>query len=647
MNKIERIKYLVEFLNKANKAYYQEDRELISNFEYDKLYDELVKLEKEENFILSSSPTLKVGYEASKKLEKKEHETHLISLDKTKSVEDLEDFIKDKEGILSLKLDGITIALFYEDGILKEALTRGDGIFGEVVTNNAKVFSNVPLTIPYKNKLLIRGEALIKYSDFYEINEKIELEEEKYKNPRNLASGSVRQLDANITKERRVNFIAFSLISSELGYKNVSEELEFLEKQGFSVVEHKKIDKNNLREGVEFFSLEVKNLDFPCDGLVLTLNDIEYGKSLGRTAKFYKNAISFKWQDELKETRLKSIEWNASRTGLINPIAIFDEVELEGTKVTRASLHNLSMVEKLELGIGDRIRVYKANMIIPQIEENLDKTNNIEIPKFCPVCKEKTTIKKDKEARFLCCENENCRAKAINKFVLASSRDVLNIDGLSKATLEKFVELGFLKELSDIYKLKRYKEEIINLEGFGEKSYYNLIEAIEKSRETSFDKFLSALSISMLGKTNAKLLKEYFEEDIEKIKVAKEEELKKIKGIGEVLAKAIVSYFSDDNKLREFDNLLKELNIVKSKKTEDLKLKDLNFVITGSTNKFENRNKLKEFIEENAGKVLSSISKNVDYLINNDLTSNSSKNKKAKDLGIKIISEDEFLELLK
>lgn len=649
MNKIERIKYLIDILDKANKAYYQEDKELMSNKEYDELYDELLLLEKETGLILSSSPSIKVGYEVLSSLPKREYTIPMLSLDKTKSVKDLENFIEDKKALLSWKLDGLTVVLDYNEGKLFRASTRGNGLVGEVVTDNVKNFLNIPLEISFKGELSVRGEAVIKYSDFNVINSKIEDEEQKYKNPRNLVSGSVRQLDPKITKERRVNFFAFSLISSELDNNNsMAYELEFLKEQGFSVVEYYIVDRENLKDKVFEFKDKIKNFDIPSDGLVLMFDDIAYGKSLGKTSKFPKNALAFKWEDEAKETKLLDIEWSPSRTGLINPVAIFEEVELEGTNVSRASLHNISILKKLKLGIGDIISVYKANMIIPQISENLTKSDSISIPNICPVCFANTKIKSENDVETLYCTNKNCSAKKVKYFVLASSRDMLDIEGLSEATLEKFLSKGFIKDLVDIYHLDRYKDDIVSLEGFGEKSYENLKKSIDKSRNTNLVRLIASLGIDGVGVAGAKMLAKYFDEDIEKIINATKEELQEIDGVGEVLAFNIYEYFKDKEKLEKLNELLKELKLEKvfSNLENNSKISQMTFVITGSLEKFDNRKALQNFIEEKGAKVSSSVSNNTTYLINNDNMSNSSKNKKAKDLGIKIITEEEFLNLL-
>lgn len=647
MNQTERMKELVELLNKAGKAYYQEDREIISNYEYDKLYDELEALEKETGITLAGSPTVSVGYEAVNALPKETHETPMLSLDKTKEIEVLKNFVGNQKTVLSWKMDGLTIVLTYQDGKLKKAVTRGNGIVGEVITNNAKVFKNVPLQIAYQGELILRGEAIISYSDFEKINEQIEDVEAKYKNPRNLCSGSVRQLNNEITAKRNVYFYAFSLVRAEgVDFNNSRAcQFEWLKTQGFDIVEYRMVDSENLEETIQYFSDKISTNDFPSDGLVALYDDIAYGDSLGSTAKFPRNAFAFKWKDEIRETTLKEIEWSPSRTGLINPVAIFEPVELEGTTVSRASVHNISILKELELGIGDRIEVYKANMIIPQIAENLTRSRNLTIPEFCPVCKEKTKIQKSNDVEVLICTNPECQAKKIKSFTLFVSRDAMNIDGLSEATLEKFILNGFIKEFGDIYELEHYKDAIIEMDGFGEKSYENLIDNIKKSSHTTLPRLVYALGIANIGVANAKVLCKEFDYDLQKLMQADEETISQIEGIGSVIAKSVTDYFKNEENQRKLEHLLTHLTFEEMKIETGNPLSGKQFVITGSVNQFENRSAMKEFIEKRGGKVTGSVSKKTDYLINNDTESSSSKNKKAKELGIPILSEEDFLKL--
>lgn len=645
---MDRMKELVELLNQAGQAYYQQDREIMSNYEYDKLYDELQQLEAETGRVLSNSPTVHVGYEAVNDLPKEAHESPMLSLDKTKDTAVLGDFIGSHKTLLSWKMDGLTIVLTYRDGMLSKAVTRGNGLVGEVITNNARVFQNIPLRIPFKGELVLRGEAIITYSDFEKINEEIEDVDAKYKNPRNLCSGSVRQLNNEITAKRKVHFFAFSLVQAENVDFNNSRENQFLwlKEQGFEVVEYKIVTRDNLEEAVQYFSEKIISNDFPSDGLVALYDDIAYGESLGNTAKFPRNAFAFKWADEQKETTLKEIEWSASRTGLINPVAIFESVELEGTTVSRASVHNVSIVKELELGIGDTIEVYKANMIIPQIAANLTRSGNLEIPKVCPVCHGDTVIKKDNDVEVLFCPNPDCQAKKIKSFSLFVSRDALNIDGLSEATLEKFISKGFIHEFADIFQLQKHKEEIVEMEGLGEKSYQRLSESIETARHTSLPRVIYGLGIANVGLANAKLICKELNNDMEQIQSADEERICAIEGIGPVIAKNFAEYFSNEHNLERFLRLLSCLELEVTEVTEDQKFAGMNFVITGSVKHFANRSEVKEKIEALGGKVTGSVTSKTNYLINNDVTSNSSKNKRAKELGVPIIDEEEFVRML-
>ena len=645
---LARMRELVHTLREAGKAYYQENREIMSNYEYDALYDELSALEQETGTVLSGSPTVQVGYELLSELPKEAHESPMLSLDKTKDVQALADWLGEKEGLLSWKMDGLTIVLTYRDGHLVKAVTRGNGEVGEVITSNARVFANIPLTIAYRGELVIRGEAVIRYSDFYRINARIDGIDAKYKNPRNLCSGSVRQLNNEITAKRNVHFYAFSLVKAEgVEFEN-SREQQFLwlRDQGFDVVEYRRVTKNTVAEAVQNFAERIEQNDVPSDGLVLIYDDIAYGRSLGRTAKFPRDSIAFKWADEIQTTRLSYIEWSASRTGLINPVAVFEPVELEGTTVSRASVHNLSILESLELGIGDEITVYKANMIIPQIADNLTRSGNLPIPEHCPVCGGPTQIRQENDVKSLYCVNPECQAKKIKRFSLFVSRDAMNIDGLSEATLEKFVDAGFVREFSDLFHLDRYKEQIISMEGLGEKSFDNLQESIEKAKNTTMARFVYGLGIANIGAANAKVLCRAFHYDFDRLRHATKEELEQIDGIGPVIADAILSYFQSDKNNQEADRMLELVTFhdeVPSAETQILAGKT--FVITGTVEHFANRNEARALIESLGGKVTGSVTAKTDYLINNDITSGSSKNKKAKELGIPIITEEEFLNM--
>ena len=643
--KIERIKYLVETLNAAAKAYYAEDREIMSNLEYDRLYDELEALEAETGMVLSNSPTVNVGYEAVEELPKERHESPMLSLGKTKDREELRAWLQGQEAILSWKLDGLTVVLTYREGQLVKAVTRGNGEIGEVITNNARTFKNLPLNIAFKGELVLRGEAVISYSDFEKINSEIEDADAKYKNPRNLCSGSVRQLNNEITAKRNVKLYAFNLVSAEgVDFENSKEkQFSFLKEQGFDVVDYLKVNPDTILQAIDEFERKIENYDIPSDGLVLTYEDIAYGQSLGRTAKFPRHSIAFKWADELRETTLKEMEWSASRTGLINPVAIFEPVELEGTTVSRASVHNISIVRGLKLGIGDRITVYKANMIIPQIAENLTCSDTLEIPSVCPVCGGATQIRQVNEVQSLYCTNEDCAAKKIKAFTLFVSRDAMNIEGLSEATLEKFIDRGFIQEYSDLYHLVRYQDEITRMEGFGEKSYGNLIQSIDASRKTTLPRVIYALGIANIGVANAKMLCKHFDYDFEKMKHANVEELSAIEGVGEVIAAAFVDYMHREDNLARMEHLWQELDIEVPKVDASAQtLTGKVFVITGSLEYYASRNELKDIIEQKGGKVTGSVTSKTDCLINNDIASTSSKNKKAKELNIPIITEEQF-----
>ena len=644
---IRRMKELAQKLDKAAKAYYQEDTEIISNREYDQMYDELQALEKETGTVLANSPTISVGYEAVEQLPKEEHETPMLSLDKTKDREVLREFIGEHQTLLSWKLDGLTVVLTYENGELVKAVTRGNGVVGEVVKNNARVFKNIPLKIPYQGRLVLRGEAIITYSDFQRINESIEDVDAKYKNPRNLCSGSVRQLNNEITARRNVRFYAFALVSAEnVDFGNSRAfQFQWLKEQGFDVVEYQMVTAETLDEAMEYFSTAISQNDFPSDGLVALYDDIVYGDSLGRTAKFPRNAFAFKWADEIRGTHLQKIEWSPSRTGLINPVAVFEPVELEGTTVSRASVHNISIMKELELGIGDNITVYKANMIIPQIAENLTRSSNLEIPVACPACGHATEIRKVNEVEALYCTNPDCAAKKIKSFALFASRDAMNIDGLSEATLEKFIARGFIHDFGDIFEIGKHRDEIVAMEGFGEKSFENLMVSLEKAKETTLAKVIYSLGIANIGLANAKVICRHFDDDLEQIRHASEEEVSEIDTIGPVIARSLTEYFASEENNRRLDHLMEYVNIKKEEKKEEQIFQGMNFVITGSVEHFANRAQAKEFIESLGGKVTGSVTGKTNYLINNDTTSNSSKNKKAKELGIPILSEEDFLKL--
>ena len=647
--KMNRMKELVKLLSEASKAYYMEDREIMSNFDYDKLYDELLALEEATGVILSDSPTQKVGYEVVSSLPKEAHPSPMLSLDKTKEVEALQAWLGDHEGVLSWKLDGLTVVLTYEDGVLSKAVTRGNGEIGEVITPNARTFRNIPKSIPVRSRFTVRGEAIIFYSDFDALNATIADAEAKYKNPRNLCSGSVRQLNSEITAQRNVRFFAFSMVDPEdpeLAAKvggTIRERFEFLRSIGFETVDYRMVTASDLPEHVRWFSDAIASNDFPSDGLVLSFNDIAYGRSLGRTAKFPRDSIAFKWQDEEAETTLLDVEWSPSRTGLINPVAIFEPVELEGTVVQRASVHNISIMKELALGKGDRIKVYKANMIIPQISENLTRSGMLSVPEVCPACGQPTVIKNENDTETLTCPNPECPAKDLKRFSLFVSRNAMNIDGISEATLERFLEKGFLTRLPDIYHLDRYRDEIVQMDKLGEKSYNNLIESIERSREAGLPQLIYALGIPNVGLSNAKLIVKHFDQDPKACFDAPYEELCEIEGIGSVIAESYIAFFADEGHRSELEDLLKELTLIREESDLPQDLAGKTFVITGGLNRYTNRDALKKEIEDRGGKVAGSVSAKTSYLINNDITSTSGKNKKAKELGVPIITEDDYI----
>ena len=648
-DKIELMKQRIELLNRASKAYYQEDTEIMPNIEYDRLYDELLEMEKETGVVLSNSPTIRVGYELLSELPKERHEKPMLSLDKTKDINTLTDWLGNQKGILSWKLDGLTIVLTYMNGSLIKAVTRGNGEIGEVVTNNVKVFRNIPLNIKYKKNLVLRGEAVIRYSDFEKINGSIENTEAKYKNPRNLCSGSVRQLNNRITADRSVYFLAFTLVKSEdLDFQNSRlNQLKWFIKQGFDIIPYKEVHSNDLEQAVKWFSERINDNDYPADGLVLTYDDIAYSESLGTTAKFPRDSIAFKWQDEIKETKLLEIEWSASRTGLINPIAVFEPVELEGTTVKRASVHNISIMESLELGVGDTIGVYKANMIIPQISLNKTRSGTVKIPDNCPVCSGITKIKNENGVKVLFCTNDDCLAKKVKSFTHFVSRDAMGIDGLSEATIEKFIAKGLIKRYSDIFRIERHKTVIVGMEGFGEKSYKKLYEAINKARKTNAVRLLYSLGIPNIGLSTSKLIYKNFSYNWCKIENATFEQLINISGIGEIMANEYISFFKDDLNRTILNELLEVLEFEETEKSDEKQIfNNIQFVVTGSLEQYTNRSELKNIIESFGGKVTDSVTSKTDYLINNDKLSSSSKNKKARELGINIINEDQFLDWL-
>lgn len=647
-DKKRRIDELIETLNEASAAYYDEASEIMSNYEYDALYDELESLEKETGYTPLNSPTKNVGYTVQSELPKERHRSRVLSLDKTKSREELAAWLGDHKGLLSWKLDGLTVVLTYEGGELVKAVTRGNGDIGEVITPNARVFVNVPKHIPYKGHAVIRGEAVITYEEFDRINEAIDDADAKYKNPRNLCSGSVRQLNSKITAERNVRFYAFTLSEADgVDYEGLrSNQMKWMAEQGFDVVEYVKVDNKSIFEAIDNYAERVHSFEIPSDGLVLTLEDLEYAATLGTTAKFPRDSLAFKWADQQAETILREIEWSPSRTGLLNPIAIFDPVELEGTTVKRASVHNLNIMETLKLGIGDTITVYKANMIIPQIGDNLTKSGNIELPSHCPVCDGTTEIKLMTGTKVLTCTNPNCLAKQVKRFSLFVSRDALNIEGLSEQTLLKFIGLGYIKSFADIFRLENHRDEIVELDGFGKKSYDKLSSSIEKARHTVPARILVALGIPGVGVTTAAQIARACENKWAKISSLAYDELISVSGIGEVMARDYEAFFADEHNKSVVLDLVGELDIDESYEKAGEALSGEIFVITGSLEHYKSRTELKKEIEAQGGKVAGSVSKNTSYLVTNNPESGSSKNKAASELGVKIITEDEIRSML-
>lgn len=647
-DKKRRIEELIETLNEASAAYYDEASEIMSNYEYDALYDELESLEKETGYTPLNSPTKNVGYTVQSELPKERHRSRMLSLDKTKSREELAAWLGDHEGLLSWKLDGLTVVLTYEGGELVKAVTRGNGDIGEVITPNARVFVNVPKRIPHEGHTVIRGEAVITYEEFDRINEAIDDADAKYKNPRNLCSGSVRQLNSKITAERNVRFYAFTLSEADgVDYEGLrSNQMKWMAEQGFDVVEYVKVYNKSIFGAIDNYAERVHSFEIPSDGLVLTLEDLEYAATLGTTAKFPRDSLAFKWADQQAETILREIEWSPSRTGLLNPIAIFDPVELEGTTVKRASVHNLNIMETLKLGIGDTITVYKANMIIPQIGDNLTKSGNIELPSHCPVCDGATEIKLMTGTKVLTCTNPNCLAKQVKRFSLFVSRDALNIEGLSEQTLLKFIGLGYIKSFADIFRLENHRDEIVELDGFGKKSYDKLSSSIEKARHTVPTRILVALGIPGVGVTTAAQIARACENKWAKISSLSYDELIAINGIGEVMARDYEAFFADEHNKSVVLDLVDELDIDESYEKAGEALSGEIFVITGSLEHYKSRTELKKEIEAQGGKVAGSVSKNTSYLVTNNPESGSSKNKAAAELGVKIITEDEIRTML-
>lgn len=665
LKKVERIKELNQQLNQYRDSYYNNSVSEISDYEYDKLFDELKRLEEETNIVMANSPTHTVGYEVKSKLEKVKHSHPMLSLDKTKSVDELKKFAGSQDCLLTCKMDGLTVLLTYENGKLIQAETRGNGEIGEDITHNAKVFENIPLYIDYLGYLEVEGEAIITYSDFEKINSRLP-EDEKYKNPRNLATGSVRQLDNSIAAKRYVKFIVWKVqkIEDEIENNNsFLHRLLFAKQLGFDVVplltySNNTSDKEDCEEMIENLRKYAANKGFPIDGLVMTYNDILYGESLGVTDHHPKHSLAFKFYDDIYPTKLLDVEFTMGKTGILTPTAIFEPVEIDGTIVERASLHNLSIMNNLGITHkGQVVNVYKANAVIPQIdsveEDNVEVTdNNIIIPaENCPICGADTKIVKDNNSEILVCSNPDCKGKFLGKLSHFVSKNAINIDGLSEQTLQKFIELGWVSNFQDIYRLINHNKDMAVLDGFGKRSTNKLITAIENSRKTTLDRFIYALSIPLIGRSTSKDIAKYCNNDINVfMKVMIENKahdfINSIDGFGDVMYKSLYDWWNEY--CLSFFELSKEFYFETTNENNNSSVDLLGkvFVITGGLNHYKNRDELIRTIEQLGGKVSGTVSKKTSYLINNDTKSKSGKNKKAIDLGIQIISEDEFINMI-
>jgi DNA ligase (NAD+) len=654
MDKNQRMQELIEKLNEASKAYYGSGKEIMSNFEWDRLYDELVQLEGETGIVMANSPTVNVG-ELNAVLsgfEKVRHEISVKSLDKTKDVDTLAAFIGGCPGIMSWKLDGLTIVLTYDNGELVKAVTRGKNGIGELITANARHFAGVPSVIPYKGRLNVRGEALISYADFEKVNASLPEGEEPYKNPRNLAAGSVRQLDSAEVKNRKVQLIVFASDHMEDTH---AKEFMWLQNMGFNVVSHIVVkDGSQVPVSVETFRSFMSDNPVPTDGLVLQFNETEYGRSLGETDKFPRDAIAFKWQDEEKETVVKEIFWSPARTGQITPVAVFEPVELEGTTVERASVHNVGILEQLSITPGDTITVYKANMIIPQVSGNNTMLGKAVIPETCPACGGRTEIRIGRDgSRQLYCTNQECSAKHVGRFVHAVKQDALNIVGMSEKTLEDLIDNGYLHTLADLFRLKEHAYPISQMEGYGRKSVDNMLNAVEAARHTDLQRLIYACGINLVGRTASRAICAYFGYDVVKTLNASFDELKSIEGIGDEIAGSYVEWFQNPANQEMFEDLLSEADLIVPqapavKEVAEGKpgIRGRVIVITGDVYQFDNRSAFKAWVEAHGGKVTGSVSRNTDYLVTNTPNSGTTKNKKAQELGVEIITEQQIIDMV-
>ena len=617
MRKLEKIKEIITTLNKASTAYYKYDKPVMTDKQYDDLYDELLALEKDTNIILSNSPTQNVSGEVIESLQKIPHTRPMLSANKTKDMKDVCDFISKNRTIESWKLDGLTIVSRYENGVLKQAITRGNGEVGEDVTHTFKTCINLPLQLSEPVNIEVRGECVISWESFNRLNESLE---DPYSHPRNLAAGTVRQLDSNVAKTRCLEYIVFELVQDNLTKKmDVIESFEYLKQLGFDVVEYKEVDTSNF-ESVDKECFEPEYSRIPVDGTIYKYDSYDYGLSLGVTSHHPLNMLARKWTDDLYETTITDIEWNTTRTGTINPVAIFNEVSLDNCLTTRATLHNVSYIEDLKLGIGDKIRVYRANGVIPKVHDNLTQTNNLTIPKYCPSCGGGTEIHNENGSKTLHCINQNCNAKLIDKMVHFVSRNGTNINGLSDETLKKLISLDILHDYSDIYSLKNHRDIIVKVEGFGTKLVDKLLKSIEDSRQIKLENFIYALGIEGIGRTQSKIIAKTFNHDWYEFEKALIDGFMftSLDGFGSVLHFNIHEWYKNRFISESVNKLISVMDFQKpivTVLTDDIKdLTGLTFVITGSLHEFENRDAVKEEIESKNGKVSGSVSAKTNYL---------------------------------
>ena len=648
---VDRIKELISILNKASDAYYNSGDPIMTDYEWDNLYDELAKLEEETGVVYLNSPTQQVGYTIVDKINEVEHNHPMLSLNKTKSSGELIRFAGKKDCVLSVKCDGLTCSLGYKNGKLISAETRGNGVSGCDVLINVLTIANVPHEIPYKEDLIIDGEVVIDWNTFNKINENLP-EDKKYKHPRNLVSGSLTLLDSKEASNRNMRFIAWRVIKG-FSHKSMFFDLKEAEKNGFEVVpmftySNNSTDKENIDAILERIRDMADEESIPYDGAVMAVDDYKIAESMGRTNKFFRHSYAYKYEDSLYETVLTDIEWNTSKTGLINPVAIFKPVDLSGAITTRATLHNITYIKNMMLGIGDRIRIYRSNMVIPKVHDSIDKSGNFTIPSTCPICGEPTKIVKDNDSEVLMCTNDNCAGKLLGKLCHAVSKNALNIEGLSEATIQKFINLGWLNSIRDIYHLSEHLTEMYKLEGFGRKSVDKLLDSIEDSRNTDLVRYIYAQSIPLIGHTASKAISKMCDGDLNTFVQHMSKGANafgKIDGIGSEMIKSLEKWW--DVNCLEFVDAATIFTFNRKKETASVSGTDLTgkvFVITGNLTQFRNRDEMKERIESLGGKVSGSVSAKTTALINNDIESTSSKNKKAKQLNVPILTENMFIE---